>query len=346
LTRETDELVGNATDLGEDLKNRAAFAKQQNADAFVSIHVNADPWETTTRSGFVAFISKKVANPSTPALCLSILQSLKDIYATDEILQKRDVGIQVLDHEEYPSTIIECGYINNPKDAAFISDPKNQESVARKILEGMVNYQQSLAIGVSVGTEQVSDTLSAEAVSKLNPDDIKSISADMKTDLVTISLKNGTVKFASAKAINSYYNQHKEIEFVKKANFRVDMKDSVVRISPETGASSQVSQVRFTQVEKEAQYPGGQAAWNKYLAKNLKYPQKAQDNEVQGTVMIQFIVDVDGSVSDIKAISGPKELQAESIRMIKESGKWEPALQNGNKVTSFAKQPFTFRLFK
>jgi TonB family protein len=368
LTRESDQTVGNAKELKEDLENRVRFAQNIDADAFVSIHVNSTPEKITFHSGFEADVLS-TANTQTIYWAHTMLQSVKEVYTSEEAVRKRQAplanmqngdekrtydqdirkrqgGLYILQNQSVPAFILECGYINNPKDAAFISEPKNQESIARKILEGMVHYQQSLAIGVNVGTEQVSDTLSAESVSKLNPDDIKSISADMKTDLVTISLKNGTVKFASAKAVNSYYNQHKEVEFVKKANFRVDMKDSVVRISPETGASSQISQVTFTQTEKQAQYPGGQTAWNKYLAKNLKYPQKAQDNEVQGTVIVQFIVDVDGSVSDIKAMSGPKELQAESIRMIKESGKWEPALQNGIKVKSYAKQPFSFRLFK
>ncbi|MBS1566551.1 MAG: TonB family protein, partial [Bacteroidetes bacterium] len=100
----------------------------------------------------------------------------------------------------------------------------------------------------------------------------------------------------------------------------------------------------FTKVEIESDYPGGQGAWLRYLQKNLNYPQEAQDNEIQGTVTIQFIVDKEGNVSDVEAISGPNELRAEAIRVIKKSGKWEPAVQNGRKVKSYKKQPITFRL--
>ena len=100
----------------------------------------------------------------------------------------------------------------------------------------------------------------------------------------------------------------------------------------------------FTKVEIESDYPGGQGAWLRYLQKNLQYPQDAIDNEIQGTVTVQFIVDKEGVVSDVEAIAGPNELRGEAVRVIKRSGKWEPAVQNGRKVKSYKKQPITFRL--
>ncbi|MBL7769534.1 MAG: TonB family protein [Flavipsychrobacter sp.] len=100
----------------------------------------------------------------------------------------------------------------------------------------------------------------------------------------------------------------------------------------------------FTKVEIESEYPGGASAWQRYLNKSLRYPQEAQDNEVQGTVVIQFIVDKEGNVSEVQAISGPNELRDEAVRVIKKSGKWTPAVQNGRQVKSYKKQPITFRL--
>lgn len=100
----------------------------------------------------------------------------------------------------------------------------------------------------------------------------------------------------------------------------------------------------FTKVEIESEYPGGSGAWQRYLNKTLRYPQDAIDNEVQGTVVIQFIVDKEGTVSDVEAISGPEELRAEAVRVIKKSGKWTPAVQNGRQVKSYKKQPIVFRL--
>jgi protein TonB len=100
----------------------------------------------------------------------------------------------------------------------------------------------------------------------------------------------------------------------------------------------------FTKVEIESEYPGGAAAWMRYLNRNLRYPQEAIDNEIQGTVIVQFIVDKEGKVSDVEAISGPEELRAEAVRVIKKSGKWTPAVQNGRQVKSYKKQPIVFRL--
>jgi periplasmic protein TonB len=100
----------------------------------------------------------------------------------------------------------------------------------------------------------------------------------------------------------------------------------------------------FTKVEIESDYPGGTSAWQRYLNKSLKYPQEAIDQEIQGTVIVQFIVDKAGNVSDVEAISGPNELREEAVRVIKKSGQWTPAVQNGRQVKSYKKQPITFRL--
>ena len=100
----------------------------------------------------------------------------------------------------------------------------------------------------------------------------------------------------------------------------------------------------FTKVEIESEYPGGASAWQRYLNKSLRYPQEAIDAEIQGTVVVQFIVDKGGNVSDVEAISGPKELRDEAVRVIKKSGSWTPAVQNGRQVKSYKKQPIVFRL--
>lgn len=100
----------------------------------------------------------------------------------------------------------------------------------------------------------------------------------------------------------------------------------------------------FTKVEIESLYPGGMSAWQRFLNRNLRYPQEAIDQNVEGFVTVQFIVDKEGNVSEVEAISGPVELRAEAVRVIKKSGKWTPAIQNGNPVKSYKNQPIGFRL--
>jgi periplasmic protein TonB len=102
----------------------------------------------------------------------------------------------------------------------------------------------------------------------------------------------------------------------------------------------------FTKVEIESEFPGGSGAWLRYLNKNLRYPDDAVNNEIQGTVIVQFIVDKEGNVSDVTPISGPDNggLREEAVRVIKKSGKWTPAVQNGRSVKSYKKQPIVFKL--
>jgi periplasmic protein TonB len=99
----------------------------------------------------------------------------------------------------------------------------------------------------------------------------------------------------------------------------------------------------FISVQIESEYPGGMPAWERFLNRNLRYPQEALDQGIQGFVTVQFIVDKEGNVSDVIAVSGPTELQAEAIRVIKKSGKWTPAVQNGRHVKSYKKQPIGFK---
>jgi protein TonB len=102
----------------------------------------------------------------------------------------------------------------------------------------------------------------------------------------------------------------------------------------------------FTKVEIESSYPGGPAAWLRYLNKNLRFPDEAVNNEISGTVVVQFIVDKEGNVSDVEPVSGPEQggLREEAVRVIKKSGKWEAAIQNGRKVKSYKKQPIVFKM--
>ncbi|HTB25496.1 MAG TPA: energy transducer TonB [Puia sp.] len=97
--------------------------------------------------------------------------------------------------------------------------------------------------------------------------------------------------------------------------------------------------------EKESEYPGGTAGWYHYLMKNLKYPDRAVSGSIQGMVRVSFIVDKDGYViSPFIAKSVEYSLDEEALRIIKDSGKWEPAFQNGHNVKSYKIQPLNFKL--
>jgi len=100
----------------------------------------------------------------------------------------------------------------------------------------------------------------------------------------------------------------------------------------------------LTRVEMESYFPGGVPAWIRFLNSHLTYPAKAVRKKIEGTVMVQFIVDKNGALSDIKAISGPELLQAAAVEVITNSPRWKPAVQDGRVVKSYKKQPITFKL--
>lgn len=97
--------------------------------------------------------------------------------------------------------------------------------------------------------------------------------------------------------------------------------------------------------EKESEYPGGINAWYRYLSKNLKYPERAVNGNIQGQVRIIFVVDKEGNVINTSiARSVEYSLDDEALRMIKNSGKWIPAFQNGHNVKSYKSQPLNFKM--
>jgi periplasmic protein TonB len=100
----------------------------------------------------------------------------------------------------------------------------------------------------------------------------------------------------------------------------------------------------FTKVEIDASFPGGAAAWLRFLNKNLRYPDEAMNIGIVGNVVVQFIVDKDGNVSNIEVVSGPENggLREEAARVIRKSGKWVPAQQNGRYVKAYRLQPIRF----
>jgi periplasmic protein TonB len=100
----------------------------------------------------------------------------------------------------------------------------------------------------------------------------------------------------------------------------------------------------FRKVEIESSYPGGPKAWARFLNKTFNYPQNAAENGIQGVVNVKFVVDQSGNVSNIEAVEGPEELKAEAMRVIRKSGKWNPAMQNGRMVKSFKQQAINFKL--
>ncbi|MES2445971.1 MAG: energy transducer TonB [Bacteroidota bacterium] len=86
-------------------------------------------------------------------------------------------------------------------------------------------------------------------------------------------------------------------------------------------------------VEEFPEFPGGLAAWSKFIQRNLRYPYMAQETGVQGKVFVSFVIEKDGSVSDVSLVRGiGAGCDEEAIRVIKKSPKWKPGKQNKQTV--------------
>ncbi|MGI4728097.1 MAG: energy transducer TonB [Janthinobacterium lividum] len=103
--------------------------------------------------------------------------------------------------------------------------------------------------------------------------------------------------------------------------------------------------VSFAAVEKLPAFPGGEAAFGNYLSKNIRYPPVAKENNTQGRVIVSFVVERDGSLTDIKVLRdigggcGP-----EAVRVLSKSPHWTPGIQNGKAVRVAYTMPVNFTL--
>lgn len=108
---------------------------------------------------------------------------------------------------------------------------------------------------------------------------------------------------------------------------------------------SQRNQEVFDVVEQMPEYPGGMQALFQYMADNLKYPKDAVKQQVEGRVLVQFIVETDGSISNTEVIKRVfPSLDEEAIRVISAMPKWTPGKQNGKIVRVKYTIPVSFHL--
>lgn len=101
----------------------------------------------------------------------------------------------------------------------------------------------------------------------------------------------------------------------------------------------------FTVVEQMPMFPGGDAALMSYLANNILYPTVAAENGVQGRVVVGFVVERDGSITDVSVLRGvDPSLDREAMRVVKSMPRWTPGKQNGSAVRVKYQVPVAFRL--
>ena len=102
----------------------------------------------------------------------------------------------------------------------------------------------------------------------------------------------------------------------------------------------------FFVVEDMPEYPGGELELRKFIAENVKYPEEAKTNKLQGKVFVQFVVDTNGDVTDAEIVRGTgyESLDNEALRVVKTLPQWKPGKQRGQNVPVSYTVPINFQL--
>lgn len=116
-------------------------------------------------------------------------------------------------------------------------------------------------------------------------------------------------------------------------------------VAPEIVEEEVVEQEIFQIVEEMPAFPGGEGKLMEYVAKNIKYPQIARETGIQGRVFVGFVVEPDGSISNVKLLRGiGGGCDEEAMRVIKSLPKWKPGKQRGKAVRVSYQIPVFFKL--
>lgn len=118
-----------------------------------------------------------------------------------------------------------------------------------------------------------------------------------------------------------------------------------IGLSQATIAQETVKSSETHNLEKLPEYPGGIDGLVSYLSTNLKYPEAAKEKGVEGTVAVKFIVETDGSVSDVEILRGiGAGCDEEALRVVSETKDWSPGIKDGQKVRTEMRLPIKFKL--
>jgi len=129
------------------------------------------------------------------------------------------------------------------------------------------------------------------------------------------------------------------VPFLSSIWFNVNAQDpKPLATQPESGPV-------FTIVEDMPDFPGGEDAMKKFLAENIKYPDEAVRNNIQGTVYVSFVVQQDGKIVDTKVLRGVGSgCDEEALRVVNRMPVWKPGYQNGKAVKVQYNLPVHFKL--
>lgn len=361
------------TDIYPPLQNRVDYTKENNADVFLSLHINNSPDKTQKGSEAIVSAKNNLFENQNSSLATSILNSIADVWNVKMEIKKRQRGIWVIDNAPCPSVLIMCGNISNEKDLAFIKKEQNQEKIAQAILDGINMYlmlDTEPAPGKINANFDITDTLPKKKLQETEKQTGMGLSVGIDSNMLVVvnGIPVGTLKefkrsistlhdpetieqltiWKGAEAISRYGEKAKTgvVDITLKKN---ETPEGIVEppFKKDTVKKDEEGNKIFDKIEEPAQFPGGTEAWKDFLIKNLNANVPADSGAAPGTykVEMQFIVNTDGSISDIKPLTKYGfGMEKEVTDLLNKSPNWIPAKQNGRTIKSYHKIPVTFQI--
>ncbi len=399
-------------DITQPVRDKVDFAVKQKPDLFISLHVGwANPkWSDPAASGFEIYLSKNQTDYTKQAQLFGSMAAgeiEKNYDVAPQMKQRTGKGIWVLDAPviNYPALLIECGYLSNPKDIAFITNEKNQEKIARDVLNAIERFartkddnpvtQSNNSSGAGIAAVQnegskitknrqpgmlkATDTIprkiksvditkddhliiiysddKAEKITRAEAKERGIVSPPVKNTIGFTGVNDSVLYFVDGiefsksglekinpneiESINVLRDKHAIDKYGKRASHGV----IEVLLKKNTAPKVQEGDKVFQKVETEAKFPGGEAAWAKYISASLnKVIDSLQTENKTGTCVVQFIVDMDGNISEVEPVTMQGTLLSRTIvDALKQGPKWIPTMQNGHKVKAYRRQPVTFQ---
>ena len=187
-----------------------------------------------------------------------------------------------------------------------------------------------------------------EEVEQIEIEEVKPEAPQLATQLMTELLLTDTPKEDNEIKANADIQKDNSVmsTFTQAGSDDINLikehKEEVVQEKPR---EEKKKEEVFTHVEQMPKFPGGDAELYKFISNNLNYPAMAIENNVQGRVVVQFVVTKDGSIGNVKVVrSVDRDLDNEAIRVCKKLPKFIPGKQNGQPVNVWYTLPVTFKL--
>lgn len=405
-------------DITQPVRDKVDFAVRQKPDLFISLHVGwANPkWSDPATSGFEIYLSKNQTIYTKQAQLFGSIvagEIEKNYGVAPQMKHRTGKGIWVLDAPavNYPSLLIECGYMSSRNDLDFITNEKNQEKIAEDILQSIEKFAKSKEEGLIVLEKEIQPSSRSyqpkqenntivfnenapakqylRAAADTIPANIKSVDVTNDGHVIIIYKDNKAEKITKAEAkergivlppvknaigfrglndsvlyfidgiefsksglekinpneiesINVLKDKHATDKYGRRASqgvIEIQLKKNTV---PKVEDGDKV----FQKVEAEAKFPGGDAAWRKYISASVgKVIDALQEEQKSGTCVVQFIVDTEGNLSELQPLTMQGTLLSRTVvAALKDGPKWIPAMQNGHKVKAYRRQPVTFQI--